>query len=375
MNPRRKILIVGGGVGGLALAIGLGRAGIQADLVEIDSDWKVYGVGLIQPGNALRAYRALGLMDMCLDRGFLYRTQRHYTADGTLMFESEMPHIEGIDIVGTCGIGRPVLHEILSGQALELGTNVRLGVSVIELADDADGVDVTFTDGATGRYDIVVGADGIYSTVRKLVFGPTTNLHFTGQGCWRYTTHRPPEITWSTAHHGPNKAGIIPLSDKTMYIYMLSAEPGDRWMPPEQLPELMRERLHGYSGLVADIAADIKDPKDVVYKPLEVMLMPRPWHKGHVVLIGDAAHATTPHNAQGAAMAVEDAVVLAELLQLDDKLDVLLERFTERRFERCKLVVEASEQIGAWQLQPTPTSQTDAIELSARVRRELANAL
>ncbi|MBV9539137.1 MAG: FAD-dependent monooxygenase [Acidisphaera sp.] len=370
-----SILIVGGGIGGLALSIGLGRAGLSCDLVEIKQEWAVYGVGLIQPGNALRAYRALGLLEACLDRGFLYDRQRHYDADGTLMHEAELPHIDGLDIVGTCGIGRPALHEILKSEALSLGARVRLGVSVESLRQDPDGVDVAFTDGTTGRYDVVVGADGVRSRVRELAFGPDTNLHYTGQGCWRFTTSRPAEMTWSSAHYGPNKAGLIPLSERTMYIYMLSAEPENPWFRHEDLPALMRDRLHGYRGLIAEIAADIQSPDDVVYRPLEVLLMPLPWHRGRVVLIGDAAHATTPHNAQGAAMAVEDAVVLTELLRCGGPVEALLQSFGERRFARCKLVVEASEQIGIWQLKPTSTSQQEAIGLHTRVREMLAKPL
>jgi 2-polyprenyl-6-methoxyphenol hydroxylase-like FAD-dependent oxidoreductase len=369
--PKRKILVVGGGIGGLAMAIGLGRAGTPCDMVEIKQDWAVYGVGLIQPGNALRAYRALGLLDACLERGFLYSKQRHYAADGTLMSEQDMPQIEGLDIVGTCGIARPVLHDILTSEALALGTNVRLGTTVDTLHDDGDGVDVGFSDGTSGRYDLVVGADGIYSKLREMVFGSETNLHYTGQGCWRFTTERPPEMTWTSAHYGPNKTGLIPLSERSMYIYMLSAEPEPR-MPQDRLHDLMRERLHGYQGLIADIAVSIRRPEDVVYRPLEVMLLPKPWHRGRVVLIGDAVHATTPHNAQGAAMAIEDVVVLLEILGSVDDIETALTAFSARRFDRCKLVVEASEQIGIWQLRPTPTSQNEAIALHTSVRHVLA---
>ena len=371
----RNVLIVGGGIGGLALAIGLGRAGIACDMVEIKPDWAVYGVGLIQPGNALRAYRALGLLDACLDRGFLYTRQRHYDAAGALMHEAAMPQIEGLDIVGTCGIGRPALHEILTSEALALGTQVRLGTAVTALHQDPDGVDVDFTDGTSGRYDVVVGADGVRSAIRTTIFGDDARLRFTGQGCWRFSTARPPEMTWSSAHYGPNKAGLTPLSAETMYIYMLSAEPTNPRFERERLPELMRERLHGYRGLIADIREQIEDPDDVVYRPLEVLLKPPPWHQGRVVLIGDAVHATTPHNAQGAAMAVEDAVVLSALLAEDGGVEDTLRRFGERRFDRCKLVVEASEQIGAWQLQPTETSQDEAIRLHARVRTVLAQPI
>jgi 2-polyprenyl-6-methoxyphenol hydroxylase-like FAD-dependent oxidoreductase len=107
---------------------------------------------------------------------------------------------------------------------------------------------------------------------------------------------------------------------------------------------------------------------------METLLVPPPWYRGRVLLIGDAAHTTTPHHAQGAAMAVEDAVVLSELLQIGGDLEDVLEQFMERRWPRCKLVVEASVQVGEWEQNPTQTSVDDAIELSNYVRRQLAHA-
>ena len=107
---------------------------------------------------------------------------------------------------------------------------------------------------------------------------------------------------------------------------------------------------------------------------IETILLPPPWHRGRILLIGDAAHTTTPHHAQGAAMAVEDAVVLSELLAKDTELDGLLDQFMERRWTRCKLVVEASIQVGDWELRPTPTSVDDSIALSQHVRTTLAHA-
>ena len=100
MSAVRNVLIVGGGIGGLSVAIGLGRIGVRADVVEIKKEWAIYGVGIIQPGNALRAYKALDVADLCLKRGFVYRRQRHYDADGNMIGERTMPAIAGLDIVG-----------------------------------------------------------------------------------------------------------------------------------------------------------------------------------------------------------------------------------------------------------------------------------
>jgi 2-polyprenyl-6-methoxyphenol hydroxylase-like FAD-dependent oxidoreductase len=375
MAKVQNVLIVGGGIGGLSAAIGLGRAGISAEIVEIKDEWAIHGVGIIQPGNAIRAYKALGVADRCIEQGFVFARQRHYDADGKLIGERAMPPIEGLDLVGHCGIPRPVLQEILVAAATDVGARIRMGVTVKALHDRRGGIEVDFTDGSSGSYDLVIGADGTYSSLREMVFGDIYKPRFSGQGCWRFSTEKPPEMDWSCAFHGPNKAGLIPLTRDTMYMFLTTSEPGNPWMPNDRLHDLMRERLHGHRGLAGEVRERIRRSESVVYKPLETLLVPRPWYRGRVLLIGDAAHTTTPHHAQGAAMAVEDAVVLSEVLRQDGELDDLLERFMERRWGRCRLVVEASVQVGEWEQNPTQTSTADAIALSNHVRLQLAHAL
>ena len=367
-----KILIVGGGIAGLSLAIALGRAGIRAEVVEIKKEWAVYGVGIIQPGNAIRAYAALGVADECMRRGFLYTKHRSFAADGRLMGETAFPEVAGLTITGSCGIPRPTLHQILIAAARGAGTTLRLGVSIDSLTNSAESVTVRFTDGRSGRFDLVVAADGTYSKTREMAFGNDHKPSFTGQGCWRFQTAKPAEMDWSASFYGPNKAGLIPLTRDEMYMYITTAEPGNPWMAPDRLHELMRARLEGHDGLVAEIRSRIVDPGRVVYRPLEMLLVPRPWYRGRVVLIGDAAHSTTPHLAQGAAMAVEDAVILAGLLAQEGNLPRLLGQFEERRWERCKYVVETSARIGQLELHPTATSTQEAIRLANEARGLLA---
>lgn len=374
MDRKPRVLIIGGGIGGLSLAIGLGRAGIHADLVEIKSEWSVYGVGIIQPGNAIRAYKALGVADQCLARGFIYKRNRHFDADGRFMGERTMPPVEGLDMVGACGILRTTLQDILVSEATSRGARIRLGVTVKTLNDNGAEVVVAFTDGTSGSYDLVVGADGTSSKIREMIFGDAYKPRFSGQGCWRFTTEKPPELDYSATFYGPNKAGLIPLSRDCMYMFLTTTEPGNPWMPEDHLHELMRERLHGHRGFAGEIRDRIQRPQDVVYKPLETVFVPSPWYRGRVLLIGDAAHTTTPHHGQGAAMAVEDAVVLSDLLGGGIDVPSALEKFMARRWDRCKLVVEASLQVGRWELNPTPTSIDDAIALSNHVRTTLAHA-
>ena len=169
-----------------------------------------------------------------------------------------MPAIDGLDIVGHCGIPRPVLHEILVSKRAGERRRYSNGRHGRGAAGPRDGVDVTFTDGSNGRYDLVIGADGTYSKIRQMVFGDVYQPRFSGQGCWRFTTEKPPEMDWSCAFHGPNKAGLIPLTRNSMYMFLTTSEPGNPWMPDDRLHDLMRARLHGHGGLAGEIRERIR---------------------------------------------------------------------------------------------------------------------
>jgi 2-polyprenyl-6-methoxyphenol hydroxylase-like FAD-dependent oxidoreductase len=159
-------------------------------------------------------------------------------------------------------------------------------------------------------------------------------------------------MIWGEVHYGAGtKVGLVPLSAKLMYMFLVTAEPGNPRMPSEKLDFLMRDRLGDYRGRLGALRESITDATAVVYKPMEAILLPPPWYKGRQIVIGDAAHATTPHLAQGAAMAIEDAVLLGELLGSHDVLSGALEEFMRRRFRRAKYVVDSSNQIATWELE------------------------
>ena len=122
--------------------------------------------------------------------------------------------------------------------------------------------------------------------------------------------------------------------------------------PREALVDLWQERLANYPSPVPAIAAQLREPDRVDFRALQTLLLPPPWHSGRVVLVGDAAHATSPQLAFGIGLAIEDAVVLAELLRSEPALGDALETFTERRFPRCRLVVENSRRLGEWEQHP-----------------------
>lgn len=241
---------------------------------------------------------------------------------------------------------RPLLHRILADAVLAAGVRVSLGVTVESLEQGAEGADVRFSDGAEGRYDLVVGADGLYSQLRDLLFPGAPKPRFTGQGCWRVVAPRPERVDCPEIYMGRLKAGVTPCSPSQMYMFLLDNVPDNpRYDPAEHL-ETLRGKLEGFGGTLAEVRAGLGPDSSIVYRPLEALLMPLPWHRGRVVLIGDAVHATTPHLASGAGLAVEDAIVLAEELERAPDIEAGLTAFGERRFERARLVVENSVRIG-----------------------------
>eukprot|EP01037_Dinobryon_pediforme_P024890 gene24890-26842_t len=345
-----KALVIGGGIGGLTAAIALRGKGIAVDVIERDPTWSVYGVGIIQQGNVVRAMSELGLIEDYLGAGFGFDHLEIAIPTGKIVAKIPTPRlVEGLP--GNVGIGRRALHSVLGARTQAAGAVVRLGVTAETIDDDGAGVSVRFDDGSEGRYDLVIGADGLYSQTRQTVFPEAPMPTFTGQAVWRYNFPRLPDLTGMRIFEGPTGVGLVPLSDTLMYMYVTTAEPGNPWYPVEGIAAKMRDTLSGIPAPeIQTLRAQIVEDSEVVYKPLEWMFLEGAWHKGRVVLLGDAIHATTPHLGQGAGMAIEDSIVLADELARADTVDAALTAFHARRVERCRYIVEASRSICLGQL-------------------------
>lgn len=340
-----RILVIGGGIGGLTSAIALCRKGFDVEVIERDPDWSVYGVGIIQQGNVIRAMTELGLIDDYISAGFGFDRVQVYIPTGQCVADIPTPRlVEGYP--GNVGIGRRALHKVLGDRAKGAGASIRLGITAETLDDDGNGVSVTFSDGSTGRYDLVIGADGLYSQTRSAIFPDAPQPEFTGQAVWRYNVKRTPDVIGLQAYEGQTGIGLVPLSDELMYIYVTTPEPGNPWYAKEDLASTMRGKIaHVPSPAIQALVGQITQDDEVVYKPLEWMFLEGAWHKGRIALLGDAVHATTPHLGQGAGMAIEDALVLAEELLATETIEDAFTAYRDRRFERCRYIVESSRAI------------------------------
>lgn len=353
MSAVQNVLIVGGGIAGMTLSVALKRAGIACEVVEVDPQWTVAGVGIALGGPALRALRVVGVLDPCVAKGFGYSHFDHCDANGNVTGTVQMPQLNGPDYPATIGIMRQALHAVLQHAMKQAKVPIRLGVTIDALEQDGAGVAVAFSDGTRGRYDLVVGADGANSRVRDLVFGGEWRPKYTGQAVWRATVSRPADVRARTSYQGArHKAGYNPVSQDLMYIYFVQNLPELVRLTGGALVTVLHELLSDFGGVLAKAREEIVDPEAIAYRPITSLIMPSPWHRGRVLLIGDAVHTTTPHMAAGAGIAVEDSVVLAELLAGDQPLPAVLATFMTRRYERCRLVVQNSFQLGEFEKTP-----------------------
>jgi 2-polyprenyl-6-methoxyphenol hydroxylase-like FAD-dependent oxidoreductase len=349
-----KILIVGGGIAGLSLAAALSRYGFTPELVERSPAWPAVGAGIALHANAGRMLRALGLGEAIARAAATLPCWSFLDQQGGLLCGTDLADLWGE--AGPCmGITRIRLQEILAAAAGSAGH--RLGVAVTALAREAGRVSVGFSDGSSGRYDLVVGADGIYSTVRGLAVSPVPP-EYAGLMSWRSVIPaRPPGVTHLMLLMGEGCFfGLVPVGDGGTYGF--AGAGGERFDdPPAGRLERFRRRFAGFGGPVPAYLAALEHDEQLHFGPIE-WVEPGRWRDGRVVLIGDAAHATPPHMGEGGALAMEDALVLAELLASAGTVEDALGAYEARRRPRADWVQQQSRIAAkAWVL---PPAQRDA---------------
>jgi 2-polyprenyl-6-methoxyphenol hydroxylase-like FAD-dependent oxidoreductase len=314
MGEERRVLVVGGGIAGLATAHALGRNGIPCDVIERSTAWSHPGAGMYLPANAVRALDDLGFGEALRHRAREITQQRLLDSQGRELLEVDLADLWGP--TGPClAIGRRDLHEIMRENLL-----VRLGVTATRLQDEDSRIRATLSDGSSSIYDLVVGADGINSWVRRIGLGGG-EPRFVGQASWRLIIDGFPEILQWTVLLGRGRAFLtIPLGAGLVYCYADVNAPtafdltgGD----PAKLAALFGDFAEPVPAILTKALSDGIQP---YFAPIEEVVQ-RPWVRGRVVVVGDAAHAMSPNMAEGAGLAVEDALILANIIASNRNLE------------------------------------------------------
>jgi len=353
MSAVSRVAIVGSGVAGTTAAILLAEGGVEVDVFEVKPDLSALGSGITLQGNALRVFDRLGVWEQVKEAGYAFDVTglRAPGPDAPVIAQIPDARTGGPEYPAVAGMYRPDLARILADRATELGARIHYGTTVSSFTQDDDGVDVTLSDGSTGRYDLLIGADGLHSDIRKQL-GIDVEPERTGMGIWRAFVPRPKEVTQTDLYYGGPVyiAGYTPTSEDMMYAFLV--EPAqDRQLSPEQGVEVMKELSQAYGGPWKEIRASLGKASRVNYTWFTKHVVPDAWNRGRAVIIGEAAHSCPPTIAQGAAQAAEDALVLSELLLARDTVDqALWDEFHARRLPRATEVVEASVQLGQWQI-------------------------
>ena len=323
-----RVLIVGAGIAGLALARALRLRGIAAEVVERTAEWEASGAGLYLPGNSVRALDELGIWEELAARCEPDRA--------AAVSRPSWPRARGHRRSQLLGRGRDRVSRFAERRCTKPSAwgasrvPVRLGLSVSDLDDDGQSKRVRFSDGSTGTYDLVVGADGVHSTIRTLAFAGSP-ARYVGQASWRFVADGFPEIGEWTVMLGRGRAFLtVALGEGSVYCY---ADVNSSDGPPDTRGGAWRELFADFADPVPRL---LQQADDAYYAPIEEVAPPA-WKARRVVLVGDAAHASSPNMAQGAAMALEDALVLADALATSQDIEEALERVRATPGRACHM--------------------------------------
>jgi len=365
MTSVQNVLVVGGGIAGLTAAAALGRQGGAVEVLELHGE--PAGAAVTIQNRAIDALAELGLLDRFLEEG-LPRTQqdvfRYFDAAGNAVPTPPMPPEPQGGLPQAVVIHRVALARVLREGAEAAGATIRNGMTITGLVQNGDSVTATLSDGSERTVDLVVGADGVRSVTRGLVFGDEVVPQYTGATMFRWVVDGVPDVGLPGFYQAGGVLNVtLRLRDGSLYLATgrnYASKPGR--FSQEEARRIVAENLEAFSApLMVAMRERLTDDARIVVNDYDWLLARDPWHSGRVLVIGDAAHATTAFLASGGGMAIEDGVVLGDEVGAGGSVDEILERFMKRRFERARLVVETSVEIGEMFDRGDPVSEQNAL--------------
>ena len=341
----KKILVVGAGIAGLSVARFLREYGFDVTVFEKASLLRTGGAGLMLGINAVKILDQLRLLDALVERSQVLDGFVMADAGGQEISRNNARYMKTQSGFQTLAVHRQVLHEVLSQGLLD--QVIQFNRRIENLEQDSEGVWVTCNQGLSSRYDLVIAADGVYSSMRSLLNIPS-HLRYAGYTCWRFVIARPENVKTNLGYEywGQGKRfGIVPLGDDLLYGYAtINATQNDAKWASISVTEF-KSLFCDLQGQVPDVLSALVDADcmihDDLYDQREIC-----FQHGRVALVGDAAHAMTPNMGQGAAMALEDTAVIVQCLTSSNSVSHALQQYQQRRMGRVKKMRDQSYSLG-----------------------------
>jgi len=337
----KKITIIGAGIGGLTTAIALKQKGFEVELFESSRAFKKAGSGINLAINAMQIYKKLGVYDDILDKANYTNSMNALTKGLRLLTSADLKKFEIKYNAKTVAIHRATLHEILLNHIGNTKINLNKKLKSLEQIDGK--VNLVFEDGTSHCAEIVIGADGIHSNVRKSIFRDT-KLRDARQVCWRGISKtkidKKYRVELNEIWGKGNRFGFVHISSNEIYWFALIDK--DKFISKDM--DLL-QIFSDYPKIVQSIIAET-DQNEILcneiwdLKPIDM------WHKGNVCLLGDAAHATTPNMGQGACQAIESAMALSICLKEEQNTETAFSRYQLIRKEKANQVTKTSWLLG-----------------------------
>jgi 2-polyprenyl-6-methoxyphenol hydroxylase-like FAD-dependent oxidoreductase len=342
----KNFAISGGGIAGLTLAIALQRKGFNVTVYEQAPEIKPLGAGLALASNAVKAFEEIGISEEILRAGKVIGKVSIKNQDGEVLTQTDAEYLSRKhNVVNNFTIHRGDLHKIL--QSHLQSETIKTGKQCIDFIENLDDVTIIFSDGTSAVHDYLIACDGIHSPIRKKLL-PESSPRYSGYTCWRAVIHMPEGVnefetseTWGRG----KRFGVVPLANNELYWFACINAPRDSYqMTTAKVPDVLSFFSNFHEPIKTMIKATKNDEliwADIIdLKPLKHFAF------GKIVLLGDAAHATTPNMGQGACMAIEDTVVLRNcLLTHEDPMEAFV-AFEKKRISRTTKIVKTSWQIG-----------------------------
>jgi 2-polyprenyl-6-methoxyphenol hydroxylase-like FAD-dependent oxidoreductase len=344
-----KAAIIGAGIGGLTTAIALRRVGIDYDIFEAAPALKPVGAGIVMASNAMQVFRRLGIDQQVAQAGM--------EIDKAIVTDQSFSPITTLDVKKKVspryGIGSYALPRASLQQVLLQEIDPRLlhtGKRLTSLEEAGSRLMLHLEDGSAHVVDIVIGADGIKSMARRYIIGDVP-MRYSGQTCWRGMARCPlPAEIKNNSYEMWGRApglrfGFVPVSQESVYYFAtVCTQEGGKDVPGQVKRDLLKQ-FASFGEIPRNLIEATPD-KDIIRSDIHDFVPVRRWWKGKAVLLGDAAHATTPNLGQGGCQAVEDAFVLAQCLIEQPTVEQAFEAYQDKRYKKAVQVVNTSWNLG-----------------------------